>query len=45
MLEDNPELCAEVEAKIREVAELPAVDTAEIEATPLTPVAKPPKKK
>ncbi len=45
VLEDNPELCAEIEAKIREAADLPAVDGAEIEATPIMPVAKPAKKK
>ena len=45
ILEDNPELCAEIEAKIREAAELPAVSADEIEATPLTPVAKPTAKK
>lgn len=46
VLEDNPELYAEIEAKIRESAELPPVaNPDEIEATPITPVAKPPKKK
>ncbi|MEE1050002.1 MAG: DNA recombination/repair protein RecA, partial [Clostridia bacterium] len=46
VLEDNPELYVEIEAKIREAADLPAIaNPDEIEATPLTPVAKPPKKK
>ena len=46
VLEDNPELSNEIEAKIREAAELPPMPTGEeIDATPLTPVAKPPKKK
>lgn len=46
VLDDNPELCAEIESKIREAAELPAIrDNEEVQATPLTPVAKPPSKK
>ncbi len=44
VLEDNPELCAEIEAKIREAAELPAIVTEEGEATPFIPVEKPKKK-
>jgi len=44
VLEDNPELCAEIEAKIRTAAELPAVDADEVSDTPLTPIAKPKKK-
>ncbi len=45
VLVDNPELCAEIEAKIREAAELPALDAEDVEATPITPIAKPVKKK
>ncbi len=46
VLEDNPELSNEIEAKIREAAELPSMPTGEeVDATPLMPVAKPPKKK
>lgn len=46
VLEDNPELCAEIEAKIRAAADLPEVSAGgEVEATPLIPVSKPPKKK
>lgn len=46
VLEDNPEMCAEIEAKIRESVALPAVaNRDEIKDTPITPVAKPPKKK
>lgn len=46
VLEDNPEMCAEVEAKIRESVDLPAAASRDgVEATPITPVAKPPKKK
>lgn len=45
VLEDNPELSNEIEAKIREAAELPSMPTGEeVDATPLTPVAKPKKK-
>ena len=46
VLEDNPELCAEIEAKIRAAADLPEVAVGgDVEATPLIPVNKPPKKK
>lgn len=46
ILQDNPELCNEIEMKIREAADLPPIPVAgDVEATPLTPVAKPPKKK
>ena len=44
VLEDNPELCAEIEAKIREAAELSAIVTEDGEATPFIPIAKPKKK-
>lgn len=46
LLIDNPELCAEIEAKVREAAELPPMPTGEeVEATPLMPIQKPAKKK
>ena len=45
VLEDNPELCNEIEVKIREAADLPPMPTGEeVNETPLTPVAKPKKK-
>lgn len=44
ILDDNPELFAEIEAKIREAADLPTVNPDEVVATPITPVAKPKKK-
>lgn len=45
ILKDNPELCREIEMKVRAAAGLPDMDAAENAAeTPLTPVAKPPKK-
>lgn len=45
ILADNPELCAEIEAKIREAADLPPISVEVPEATPLMPVAKPAGKK
>ncbi len=46
ILKQNPELCAEIEAKVRAAAEMPEVATGEeVEATPFTPVAKPVKGK
>ena len=46
ILKENEELCAEIEAKVREAADLPAVkDLGEVEATPMSPVAKPVKPK
>ncbi len=46
ILKQNPELCAEIEAKVRAAGELPAVEAGESsEATPFTPVAKPTKGK
>lgn len=48
ILKDNPELCAEIELKVREAAELPIPkEGEEVPARPITPVAKPakPKKK
>ncbi len=46
ILKQNPELCAEIEAKVRAAGELPVVTTGEeAEATPFTPVAKPVKGK
>ena len=46
VLEDNPEMREEIDAKIREAAGLPPIrSSAEIEPTPITPVAKPPKAK
>ena len=46
LLTDNPELCDEIEAKVREAAGLPEMNRGEeVEATPITPIAKPPKKK
>ena len=46
VLEDNPEMREEIDAKIREAAGLPPIrSSAEIEPTPITPVAKPPKSK
>lgn len=46
VLEDNPEIREEIDAKIREAAGLPPIrSSAEIEPTPITPVAKPPKSK
>ena len=46
ILKENEELCAEIEAKVREAADLPAVkDLGEVEATPMSPVAKPAKPK
>ena len=46
ILKENEELCAEIEAKVREAADLPAVkDLCEVEATPMSPVAKPVKPK
>lgn len=45
ILSDNPELCREIEMKARAAAGLPDMDAAEnVTETPLTPVAKPPKK-
>ena len=45
VLKDNPELCREIEMKVRAAAGLPDMDAAEnVTETPLTPVAKPPKK-
>lgn len=46
ILKDNPELCAELEAKVRAAAELPATKSGEgVESTPFTPVDKPSKAK
>ena len=46
ILEDNPELCNEIEAKVREAAGLPAMKVEDADAdTPFTPVEKPTKKK
>lgn len=46
VLEDNPEMREEIDAKIREAAGLPPIrSSAEIEPTPITPFAKPPKSK
>ena len=46
VLKDNPELCKEIEMKVRAAAGLPDMDAADnVTETPLTPVAKPPKKK
>ncbi len=46
VLEDNPEMREEIDAKIREAAGLPPIrSSAEIEPTPITPFAKPPKTK
>ena len=47
VLKDNPDLCFEIESKVREAAGLPAGDIAdgEMEATPFTPVEKPAKKR
>ncbi|MBE5039047.1 recombinase RecA [Ructibacterium gallinarum] len=46
ILKDNPELCREIELKVREAVGLPvAADDGEVEATPFTPVAKPGKPK
>ncbi len=46
ILRQNPELCAEIEMKVREACALPAVDAGEDgEATPFTPVEKPVKGK
>ena len=45
VLKDNPELCREIEMKVRAAAGLPDMDAADsVTETPLTPVAKPPKK-
>lgn len=45
VLKDNPELCREIEMKVRAAAGLPDIDMTEnVVETPLTPVAKPPKK-
>lgn len=46
ILKDNPELCQEIETKVREKAELPVADEGdEVESTPMSPVAKPTGKK
>lgn len=46
VLEDNPEMREEIDAKVREAAGLPPIrSSAEIEPTPITPFAKPPKTK
>lgn len=46
VLKDNPELCDEIEVKVRAAAGLPDMDKdAVYEETPLMPIAKPPKKK
>ena len=46
ILKDNPELCREIELKVREAAELPIPhDGEETDATPFTPVSKPAKPK
>ena len=46
ILKDNPELCREIELKVREAADLPVPhDDEETEATPFTPVSKPAKPK
>lgn len=46
ILKDNPELCNEIELKVREAVSLPIPEEgAEVESTPFMPVAKPGKKK
>ena len=46
ILKDNPELCREIELKVREAVSLPIPEEgAEVESTPIMPVAKPVKKK
>jgi recombination protein RecA len=46
ILKDNPELCNEIEMKVREAVSLPIPQEGEtVESTPFMPVAKPTKKK
>ena len=46
ILKDNPELCAELEAKVRAAADLPIIKSGDdVESTPFTPVDKPSKGK